>query len=734
MGNFNENDIVLDNYRIERSIGQGAFGEVYLATDTGLNGKRAIKVLLRDDIGVGSSDYNDYRNRFRLEAQLMEWFNNPHIIRVYNFLEKDNVLYLIMEYAGGGSLKHRMDQAKKDSSVLSIDESVKIALNIAEGLSALHAKDVIHRDLKPSNILFDAEGNAKVADLGLAQVPGGPSLRSQLSIPVPHPGTPAYMSPEHANSSNYLTPASDIYSLGLILFEMITGRNFKTLRPGTRLSGIMPSAPGWLDGLVSRMLSENIKDRPWDGTETAELLREGLVKLDKAQAEKQKTADTVNVADDSEMRKKAEEAERAHRKEEIRQLEAQCKVAIQNQDWNAANRVIKTLKGMGNDGQSAAELCQADLDNSRKKTRSSDSVWKKFRWLGILAVTLIILTIIIVNWPAQPVIPTAVPVSEVPAAPIATVEYHEPTLEPVAPAAAAPDPKESKKFTYQDMTMCFPQMGAESSWREANTASFKETAAKLGVGLIFSDAQQKQENQIAAMRACIAQGVSVIALPPIVQDGWESVLQEAKDAAIPVIIIDRAVSADPSLFAAHIGSDMVIEGEKAGSEMNKLLPNGGKIVELRGTDGSGAAVGRANGFRNTLNSNIQMIDTQTANFNRTESKPAMAAMLKKYGKSINGLFSHNDDMTMGAIAALRAAGFKPGDVKIVSVDGNKEAFQALMDGWISAEVECSPMIGPQAMETALKVLNGEPVDQYILTNEGVFYPDQARGLISTRQY
>ena len=136
---------------------------------------------------------------------------------------------------------------------------------------------------------------------------------------------------------------------------------------------------------------------------------------------------------------------------------------------------------------------------------------------------------------------------------------------------------------FTEMTFCYPQLGAESDWRTANTASFKETAGELGVRLIFSDAQQKQENQISAMRACIQQDVDVIGLPPVVEDGWEAVLQEAQDAGIPVIIVDRSVTADASLYASHIGSDMFLEGQKAAEEMNKLLPDGGKIVELSGT-------------------------------------------------------------------------------------------------------------------------------------------------------
>ena len=168
-----------------------------------------------------------------------------------------------------------------------------------------------------------------------------------------------------------------------------------------------------------------------------------------------------------------------------------------------------------------------------------------------------------------------------------------------AQAPAATQAPAEEKVTYQTMTMCYPQLGAESDWRTANTASFKETAEKLAFKLVFSDAQQKQENQISAVRACIQQGVNVIALPPVVEDGWDAVLTKPRMPNIPVIIVDRSVTADPSMYAAHIGSDMVLEGQRAAAEMNKLLPNGGKILELSGTTGSGAAVGRAKGFRET---------------------------------------------------------------------------------------------------------------------------------------
>ncbi|HMN59070.1 MAG TPA: ABC transporter substrate-binding protein [Anaerolinea sp.] len=303
-----------------------------------------------------------------------------------------------------------------------------------------------------------------------------------------------------------------------------------------------------------------------------------------------------------------------------------------------------------------------------------------------------------------------------------------------APAASNPAASTAKK-TYADMTLCYPQLGAESDWRTANSASIKETATKLGIKkLVFSDAQQKPENQISAIRSCIQQGVDVIALPPVVEDGWDAVLTEAKNAGIPVIIVDRSVSADPSLYAAHIGSNMKLEGERAAAEMNKLLPNGGKILELSGTTGSGAAVGRAEGFRAKLASNIEIVDTQTGNFTRAEAKPVMEAFLKKYGTDIQGVFIHNDDMAIGAIEAMKAAGIKPGDIKIISVDGTRGGFQAMIDGWIQADVECNPLLGPQVFDLALKLMNGEKIEREILTDESVYYPDKAAELLPSRQY
>jgi simple sugar transport system substrate-binding protein len=302
-------------------------------------------------------------------------------------------------------------------------------------------------------------------------------------------------------------------------------------------------------------------------------------------------------------------------------------------------------------------------------------------------------------------------------------------------AAAPAAPAEQAKKTYKDLVVGYAQLGAESEWRTANTASIQQAAEELGVTLKFSDAQQKQENQIKAIRSFIAQGVDVIGVPPVVTTGWETVFQEAKDAGIPIILVDRRADVPEDLYATYLGSDFVEEGRKAGNEMNKLLPEGGKIVELVGTVGSAPATDRFSGFRETMNPNIEIIDSQSGDFTRAKGKEVMEAFLKKYGAEITALYAHNDDMALGAIQAIEEFGLKPGtDIKIVSIDAVRGAFQAMVDGKLNVTVECNPLLGPQFYDLALKVVNGEEVPKWVPSEESVYYPDNAAEILPTRQY
>jgi ABC-type sugar transport system substrate-binding protein len=291
------------------------------------------------------------------------------------------------------------------------------------------------------------------------------------------------------------------------------------------------------------------------------------------------------------------------------------------------------------------------------------------------------------------------------------------------------------------ITLGFAQIGAESEWRTANTKSIKEAADAAGINLKFSDAQQKQENQIKAIRAYIAQKVDVIAFSPVVETGWEPVLKEAKAAKIPVILTDRAVSAkDDTLWVTFMGSDFVEEGRRAANWLvDKTKDNAGpvNIVELQGTVGSAPAIDRKKGFEEIIKdkAKFKIIRSQTGDFTRAKGKEVMEAFLKAEGKKINVLFAHNDDMAIGAIQAIEAAGMKPGkDILIVSIDGVKGAFEAMMAGKLNVSVECSPLLGPQLMDAVKDLMTGKPLPKRIVTKEGVFPMETAAKEFPTRKY
>jgi len=297
-------------------------------------------------------------------------------------------------------------------------------------------------------------------------------------------------------------------------------------------------------------------------------------------------------------------------------------------------------------------------------------------------------------------------------------------------------------FAAKPLTIGFSQVGAESEWRTANTASIKAAAKQAGVNLKFADAQQQQQNQVKAIRSFIAQRVDVIAFSPVVETGWETVLREARNAKIPVILTDRAVKvSDPSLYASFIGSDFVEEGRRAGRWLLAYAKkNPGKpmnIVELQGTTGAAPANDRKKGFAEAIAANpaMKIIRSQTGDFTRAKGKEVMEAFLKSEGKNINVLYAHNDDMAIGAIQAIEEAGLKPGkDIVIVSIDGVRGAFEAMMQGKLNATIECNPLLGPTLMQTAQAVVAGKPVAQRITVTEGVFPAEVAAKEFPNRKY
>jgi ABC-type sugar transport system substrate-binding protein len=311
--------------------------------------------------------------------------------------------------------------------------------------------------------------------------------------------------------------------------------------------------------------------------------------------------------------------------------------------------------------------------------------------------------------------------------------------QPTLSSTQKPDPgiQSRPQKNYEDLIIGFAQLGAESEWRVANTISIKETADQLGVELRFLDAQQKQDNQIEAVRKFIVQRVDVIGISPIVETGWVEVFQEAKDAGIPIILVDRRADVSEDLYVSYLGSNFLEEGRNAGRIMADLVNGDANIVELVGTIDSAPANDRYRGFREILRDypGIQIIDSESGDFTRARGGEVMAAFLQEHGDTITAVYAHNDDMALGAIQAIEEYGLRPGvDIKIVSVDAARGAFEAMIAGKLNATVECNPLLGPQFFELALKVVNGQSVPKWVPSLERVFFPDNASEVLPTRKY
>jgi simple sugar transport system substrate-binding protein len=316
------------------------------------------------------------------------------------------------------------------------------------------------------------------------------------------------------------------------------------------------------------------------------------------------------------------------------------------------------------------------------------------------------------------------------------------------------------------IVMGYSQIGAESEWRTACTNSVQAAAKEWNIDLRFSDAQQKQENQLQAIRTFIRQKVDIIAFTPVVETGWEAILKECLDAGIPTICVDRSIQGsdrkvsnpsdmnDPdNWFTCFIGSDMEQEGNRAAKWMTTNVPKlkPGKsvysIAELQGTVGSSAMTGRFKGFRDTLgipaanalgtsaDGKYKIIQSQTGDFTRAQGKQVMEAFMKSNGNDIDIVFAHNDDMGIGAIQAIQEAGRVPGkDIIIIGVDAVKGAFEAMVAGTMNASIECNPLLGPQVMETAVKILNKQPVEKWVVSNESDYDQTNAAAAFPSRQY
>lgn len=279
------------------------------------------------------------------------------------------------------------------------------------------------------------------------------------------------------------------------------------------------------------------------------------------------------------------------------------------------------------------------------------------------------------------------------------------------------------------LTIGFAQVGSESAWRTAFTDATLAEAEARGINLLFSDAENSQEKQIAALRDFVAQGVDAIILAPVVETGWDEVLQEIKDAGIPLVIIDRNVTTDPSFYITRVSSDFVFEGRLAAAWLAQKTAGNCKIIELEGTIGSSAARDRQIGFNEIIAMfpNMEIVMTQSGNFMREGGHDEMEGILITEDVSdICAVWAHNDDMAIGAIQAMKDYGIDPGDdILIVSVDAIPDIFKSMMEGDTNATVELSPYMAGPAFDAIEAYLAGEEVPAWIPVTGGIYLPDTA---------
>lgn len=281
----------------------------------------------------------------------------------------------------------------------------------------------------------------------------------------------------------------------------------------------------------------------------------------------------------------------------------------------------------------------------------------------------------------------------------------------------------------------FSQLGAESDWRSANTDSMTETFSEQnGFELLMENGQQKQANQFTAIRTFIQQEVDYIVLAPVTEDGWDTVLQEARDAEIPVIIMDRKVDVeDEDLFRCWVGSDFELEGKKvaqwlhAFAQEQEIDPSDLHIVNIQGTIGASAQIGRTKGLQAASELyGWDLMAEMTGDFTQAKGREVMGTLLEQYD-NINVVYCENDNSALGAIEAIEAAGktcgmaLQDGEIMVISFDGVKEeAMDDVREGKIACIAECNPHQGPRVLEVIRQMEAGETPEKYSFVEEEIY--------------
>lgn len=309
------------------------------------------------------------------------------------------------------------------------------------------------------------------------------------------------------------------------------------------------------------------------------------------------------------------------------------------------------------------------------------------------------------------------------------------------------DRQKNEEIPSERLILGFSQIGSESAWRTRNTQSIVEAAEAKNIQLIFDDAQQKQENQLKAIRSFIVYQVDVIAFVPIVEDGWDNVLQEAKDAGIPVIIVDRQIKADSSLYAGFLGENGFEEGRSAAKFLVEKCAKDNRyrinIVEFSGTENSSVATGRAEGFRSVIKDDprYNIVYSEDGDFLRSRGKEIMDKILVESkgqlmykGHKIDAIYSHNDSMTLGLLDSLKQKQVPANDTIIISIDAEQKSIDALTQGKLNCVVECNPNLGPILMELVKQIASGKEIPKVTYMHESVFTENDDFSLYKPRGY
>jgi simple sugar transport system substrate-binding protein len=293
----------------------------------------------------------------------------------------------------------------------------------------------------------------------------------------------------------------------------------------------------------------------------------------------------------------------------------------------------------------------------------------------------------------------------------------------------------------QRLVLGFSPIVSWGGWSGASADSVRKSARDAHMDVLLEDARHSQENQVATLRSFVAQRVDVIVFSPVVESGWDIVLNEIRSAGIPVILMDRNIEvSDDSLYAAHVGSDFIEEGRRAGRwllEHTRDETGEIAILELRGSDGSAPANDRKLGFAQAIagDNRYRIVESQSGDFFRPRARVITANYLAREGHHVRVIFAHNDGMALGGIDALEAAGLKPGtDVLVIAVEGSREGLEAIVAGKMNVSVECNPLMGPQIIALARDAAAGRDVPRHVVTQETVFTRENAAEELPKRAY